>query len=717
MLTLQTPDVLLQYDEKSGSVQTLNCRGKSYSGAKTGIFRLALRDSAGEQTCWSVEDMPLTCCERDENGFRAVYENSAAAVTVSASLAGEELRWRAAAEVKNGGALEWIDFPRIAVPNDLKDSGGAGRILWGFNEGVLVDDLSFKESPNGYGKFEEPGYPTHPTAHLYPAIVQTQFLAYLIETEGLYLGAHDPEHNLKGIDFYPEGGGILLHLRNYCGCGYGQAYKQSYDTVLTFFRGDWHDAAQIYRIWFESCGKRDFVLIEENPGLPDWYGQSPVVVTYPVRGTYDTSPMEPNKLFPYCNAMEHIRRLEEELGSRLLVLLMHWEGTAPWAPPYVWPPYGGEEELKKFTDALHERGDLLGLYCSGIGWTQYSKLVDGYSREDEFREKQLEKVMCRSPKQELPYSAVVPFIRAGFDMCPLQPFTTEVMRREVRHMVDAGADYIQLLDQQHGGTSYFCYSKDHGHPPVPGKWQVDAMKDLMKAVKQDAGKVLLGTESAAAESYIPYLPFSDNRFEINYSVGKPVPLYAYLFHEYVNNFMGNQVWTQGHINFEKDPGNVLERLAYSFTAGDMLTVVLNQDGAINWCWDCDQYVHTLPEQESIKALIRNLNGWRQGKGKKYLHTGKMVKPLPVDCPCHVVHCVVDDHETEIDGIHTSAWLAADGSFGQFLVNYHTEEKTCTVTLPEGKFRLCTEKESRGDLSAGAHEIAVPALSALLLEKR
>ncbi len=78
-------------------------------------------------------------------------------------------------------------------------------------------------------------------------------------------------------------------------------------------------------------------------------------------------------------------------------------------------------------------------------------------------------------------------------------------------MTSADVDYIQLLDQNHGGTSYFCYSREHGHPAVPGRWQTDAMKRLLNTVGQythgNGRRILLGCESAAAEPFIPYLLF------------------------------------------------------------------------------------------------------------------------------------------------------------------------------------------------------------------
>lgn len=710
MLCFQTNDYLVHFDEQAGVIDSLQNAGREYISEKTAIFKLALRHQNGSQIILTTDDLKLAACDFCKKDFNAVYEGCGVSVTISAAFA-VQIEWNIHVRTDDSVVAEWVNFPQIIVPNDLKGNGGTSEILWGFNEGVIVEDLDIRQ--DGF-PYLEPEYPGQGIMGMYPAIVETQFMAFMSAKSSLYFAAHDKDDNLKGIDFHKENNGILLQFRHFCGLNFGENYTMSFPMVMQFFAGTWHKAADIYKAWFQEAKQSAFTPITQNKNLPQWYGESPVVVTYPVRGIHDTDIMNPNKLFPYMNAMPHIERLEKELGSKILVLLMHWEGSAPWAPPYVWPPYGGEAELKKFIDALHARGDVLGVYCSGMGWTQQSNVDPNYNKEAEFEEKNLKEVMCLSPEQTLPYSKICTGQRSGYDMCPTQQFTLDVLRNEVRQMADSGIDYIQLMDQNHGGTSYFCYSRNHGHPPVPGKWQVDAVKSLLDAVETDIGQVLLGCESAAAEAYIPQLLFSDNRFNLNYRIGKPVPMYAYIYHEYVNNFMGNQVCSQFHTDPVKSPNCVLERLAYSLSAGDMMTLVLNEDGLINWCWGQRPFNGT-PEQDSIKELIRNLNPWRLGIGKKYLHSGSMVAPWSVDCGENPMYRP-DGSAAMVSRVHHSAWQAPDGSVGQILINYNEEEVSCTVQLPGGSYRLYKNETDVTPVADGCQKISVKPLSAVLLVK-
>lgn len=716
MISCKHGNYLLEFDETSGCLNSLQDGKREYVAVKAPIFKMAMRDEAGAQEIYETADMKLVISKKKEDGFICTYEGHGISVAVTAKMA-EEISWNIEVAVSQNRVAEWVNFPQIVVPNDLKDNHGTSKILWGFNEGVEVEDMTFREK--SWFPYREPKYPGEGTFGIYPAIVETQFMAYYNEVSGMYFAAHDNHDCLKAIDFYRYEDGILLQFRHYCGVNFGETYVMPYHMAVKFFEGDWHDAAQIYREWFDENKKEAFVPIIERTDLPEWYGASPVVVTYPVRGLHDTDIMNPNKLYPYCNAMKHIERLEEEFGSKIMVLLMHWEGTAPWAPPYVWPPFGGAAALKEFIDALHERGDVLGVYCSGLGWTQQSNLIEEYNMEKIFEEKDLKAVMCLSPEQELPYSHICTAQRSGYDMCPTQEFAVNTMSEQVEHMADAGIDYIQLLDQNHGGTPYFCYGKEHGHPPVPGRWQVEAMQKLLTKAQKKAGKALFGCESAAAESYIPYLLFSDNRYNLNYHVGRHVPVYAYIFHEYLNNFMGNQVCTNHFIDYEKSPDNLLERMAYSFIAGDMLTVVLNQDGDIIWNWGQRGEI-PLPDQGKVKAFVKNANSWRIGSGKKYLHSGRMVKPCAVECAENTL--IYTKGSMDVPKIYSSAWETKEGSFAQFLINYNAENVECTVELPDtsgtGKmssYRLYEDETRYTTISGGRQKIAVKPLTVYMIE--
>lgn len=157
----------------------------------------------------------------------------------------------------------------------------------------------------------------------------------------------------------------------------------------------------------------------------------------------------------------------------------------------------------------------------------------------------------------------------------------------------------------------------------------------------------------------------------------------------------------------------MERLAYSFSAGDMLTLVMNDDGNIAWKWGLRDFTY-VPEQEPVKQLVRNLNGWRQGYGKQYLHTGKMVKGFDVFCGENQYYLWTGGTFTR-KKLHTRAWQSATGTVGQFLINYNKEDVECTVSLPEGRVEWVTLEGLRQSLPSGTQTLTIPALSAILIE--
>jgi hypothetical protein len=212
------------------------------------------------------------------------------------------------------------------------------------------------------------------------------------------------------------------------------------------------------------------------------------------------------------------------------------------------------------------------VYCSGFGYTLKSNLVDDYDCSEICEREGLTAGMCAGPDGKVAISRICPGQRKGYDICPASEVGHDILAKAYEPLFESGIDYAQILDQNHGGGQYFCYSREHGHPPVPGAWMTENMQSMLTEWNGKAGNMLLGCESAAAEPFIGNMLMSDNRFELNYPFGKPVPAYAYIYHEYVRNFMGNQCGCP----FEPCVDTLRYRLAYSFSIGDIMTLVLFQ---------------------------------------------------------------------------------------------------------------------------------------------
>jgi hypothetical protein len=162
---------------------------------------------------------------------------------------------------------------------------------------------------------------------------------------------------------------------------------------------------------------------------------------------------------------------------------------------------------------------------------------------------------------------------------------------------------------------------------------------------------------------------------------------------------------------EKKENCFTYRLAYSFLAGDMLTVVIGENGMIahSWC-DYTKPLGKTVERESAFKLISNLNGWRKGAGKDFLHYGKMIKPIKIVCPQE--RFLLEDEKTylTVDAVISSAY-SFNGEKAQFLVNYNlypveiTFEKECDVYL-DNKLKTCKK---------GVKSMSIAPLTAIMIK--
>ena len=636
------------------------------------------------------------------DGRTAQYVHKEFTVFISVKTLENGLFWHISVQNKTEDLLEWVELMSLGVAKKLQDEkDGKGAILFPYNEGCLVTDMD-KRHWSAF-PYIEPEYPSQGKYTIFPNMLSSQFMAYIVDGKGIYLGMHDKEHTTKHIDFRYFEESIKLQMRVFCNADYGQDYQMPFDCVMTFFEGEWQDACEIYREWFYENLPSGLTKIKDCQNLPKWYSESPIIIAYPVRGQRDTGNMSPNKLFPYTNALPILEEFQSKTESKVMGLLMHWEGTAPWAPPYVWPPYGGEEIFSEFLQKAHEQNLLVGVYCSGMGWTQQSNIVLEYNRENDYENQHLSEIMCSNSNGEIK-SLICESQRRGYDICPALDKSKRIFAEEIGKVVKSGVDYVQVLDQNHGGCSYFCYSDRHGHVPAPGKWQQEETLKLLQGI--DNGKVLLGCESAAAEPFISALKFSDNRYELNYYIGLPVPAYSYIYHEFVNNFMGNQICQM----LSKEEYNYSYRVAYSFIAGDMLTAVITENAEISHSW-CDwiQPKEKLVDKETALTALKNFNAWRKAGGKDFLHLGKMIKPLLVACGKNSF--IGDDGRTvTVDEVLTSAYEYEERKL-QFIANYNLH--SVTVSLP--KAVTLYKNPEMTDMVYEVSVIEIPALSAVAVE--
>lgn len=624
-------------------------------------------------------------------------------VTIRAAAEADGLRFTAKIDNGTDAFVENFACPCVSVPGKLIGDGGDSRIFWPYAEGLVYEEASRCVGEQVRGTdFASLGRSRN---LIYPGFVQMQYMARYARDKGMYLAAHDTEGMPKTIAVYRHDGCLRMDIRTFpCVAPHSQ-WEQAFPVVAAPMRGDWQDASEMYRDFLEHSAFPLPPRLSENPRFPRWALKHPVVVIYPPRSVRGTGYMGPNEFFPYVHSIKYLEDLSEDIDSDIMAFLPYWEGTAPWAGPYSWPPFGGEAPFQEYVDRMHAKGWRVGVYASGLNWTDRHLTTD-YDRTQERIQRGLTKDMCRLPGEAL-LPGICTSIRTGYCMCSQCDETKAIAYDEFSHMLDANVDYAQYFDQHMGGQGYICYGAEHGHPACYGKWSVESMRAIYKHMFGMIGEknrdAAIGTEGAPADFYADKLYFNDLRWHLSMARGVPVPAYNYVLHAYCLNFMGNQCDVDANISRAENPDSLLYAIAYSFAAGDLLTLVLKSGGEIHYDWGMS-WLHPGPRQRPVKALVRNLSGMRR-RMEKFLQGGRMLKTLPFGQKGMFQMRRRDGTVLTVGEVLSSRWQAEDGETMQLFVNHTQHDVEISFDAPYASAIQAQDREAWQD-----GRKVVPALS-------
>lgn len=664
---------LIQLSDKSKNVEKLYVGDFNIVCEEKELFRLFVSDANGlTMNIISKDFLEVTEKTIDDTKY-IEYKNCSLAegLEVIASLAATESEAKWGFEVKNNTdkTVEKIYYPCINAKNALVDEGGEYKVFLPCFEGAEITKIS-----------DIPGDEKE-----YPGFLNMQYMAYYNGKQGLYICAEDTLGIPKIIDCVKEDNGLAIVMGVYVNIEPGCEYKLPYPVVMKRFSGDWQDASEIYRDFVENS---DFPLpekMEQRDDIPQFVKDYAVVTVYPVRSVVGVKGyFGKNEYMPYCNGLKYFDDLKLELGADMMAFLVGWEGSATWAPPLMWPPYGGEEELSRFVDEMHKRGNYVGLYGSGLNWTDKSIFVKECDFTQYRIDNNLDSIMTKKRDQTLDPDVGFPMIRTGYHMCCHCDGTRKIVYDQFEGIISSGIDYMQYFDQNLCGKPAVCYAKDHGHPSSYGVWASDDMREIAdemyKIVEKNGKNCVIGCECAPADYLLNQYKFNDHRFhwvtELAYWCGFEqaisVPAFQYVYSEYIKNFMGNQCDFTKHVPFE-NKDSFLFRTAYSFVAGDLLTIILKGGGELHFDWGAD-WIQSGPPQVVLKRFINTLCNFHRGEAYNYLMYGRMVKDIPFEGAKPYVMTLKDGRKIAYPDVISKTW-EYKGKKVQIFVNYLGEERT------------------------------------------
>ena len=511
----------------------------------------------------------------------------------------------------------------------------------------------------------------------YPGRVFAQFMAFYNEAAGLYLACDDTAGHVKLIKALHRDPGMRLGVAHVGDWPRKGERRLEYDVLLGGFSGDWYAAAELYRSW--SLEQKWAIPLHRRDDLPEWLLGSPPHITIRLQGQLDDGPVFPVEEFlPYEKALPLLQQVADRVEAPLVAVIMSWERGAPWVYPDCFPPVGGEESVTHFAAQARARGWHVGSFCNGTRWVMAHGEA-GYDGRRFFADRGGAHSVCRTPDGAAWEEDWDADWRPSHPCCLGAELTRDTATDFVRRLLGWGLESVQFFDQNFSACTFPCFSAEHDHPPVPGRWMAARMEAIVArfhALAREAGEAeaIQSVEGPINEYCLPLFQQCDVRVNPPTSEGDPhfVPVYHYLFHEctIMHGMMGNG----------PEPHHLPIRNAMNGVLGEIPGAVLTGDGTLlnkdteNWApWE-----PAVGSDDDALEMIRTITAMRRGAGRPCLLFGRMLAPATI-AGIELVRWRWEGRDHEVPALFHAAWQAPDGGVGVIIANWTTEARTVSLT--------------------------------------
>jgi len=487
--------------------------------------------------------------------------------------------------------------------------------------------------PNRFGQvFDNPGYGMPQFKEIYPMGwgASMQYMAYYNDKYGLYFGSHDPKASLKTLAASGKSGRIAVHFDNPVPNrtlkGNGWDFPGLFE--LAAYKGDWYDAALIYKDWVYR--KANYRPPAKRPERARKLGN---ISVWSIQNIYgDVHSGNGHTAKELGDSLESLRNALNS-KSQPVTLGMYWLSIHDAENEENMPKLYPSDDAKYLVNRFKGQGVPTMLYGNGY-------LYDLDIRNADLTVPEFSKVKKYAAKKLDGSLYTQGWVGHTFArMCSTQKGWQDILSKVHGKFVAPLGTSGVFLDQITASTPVQCYDKSHGHPLGGGHYWRDGYKKLIEAVRSKYPSGTFVISEAVNDSLMDTL----DGYEVQnsrYLIDNQVPAMQVVYGGKVQ-FIGPQ---SGAASYEAGVNSegLYGMSAYAFAMGSTQGYFYPQ----------------MASNTEALGYVRKLARLRE-KLKSYIAFGEMMRPIDLHGSVPQVTISRGQNSTDIPAIQAGVWRSKD----------------------------------------------------------